>query len=148
MKTFITLLLALIALQLFASPLDMYKPTKEYLEMQEKMDKINQQIEEKEETESRYKKIACIVAIAIGLIPVINVGSKVVLNRTWESNPSGTTRALAIAFAGGLALFALNYAVFLLKIKYGTAVNAAAVVLLVLALTIGAIYVVNKKSKP
>lgn len=62
-----------------------------------------------------------------------------------KENPEGPARALGVALAGGCVLFALNYGVFLLKIKMGDAFNTALTFLIVGALITGSIYLLRKK---
>lgn len=57
----------------------------------------------------------------------------------------GTVRALGVGILGGAVLFALNYGIFLLKIKMGDAFNTARAFLIVAALIIGSILLLRGK---
>lgn len=152
MKTFITILLTLLSLQLFAvpSPEDMYgdyDKDGKYRAMQEQMDQMIQKREEAEKEKSEKKMIALWGAVLVGLIPLGYIGKQIIDEKTWETNRKGTLQALAIGLVGGAVLFGLNYGIFLLKIEYGSKFNTVLVFLLVLSLVIGSIYAINKKSK-
>lgn len=62
-----------------------------------------------------------------------------------QENPAGTARALGVSLLGGAVLFALNYGVFLLKIKMGDAFNTALAFLLVAAILAGSVFLLRKK---
>lgn len=51
------------------------------------------------------------MSVLIGLIPVTVNGRKILKEKTWKDNPSGTVSALLISVAGGVVLFGLNYGV-------------------------------------
>ena len=70
---------------------------------------------------------------------------KTVRQKSWKENLSGTRQALGVSVLGGAVLFALNYGVFLLKIRYGDAFNTAFVFLIVAVLIAGSIYLYRKK---
>ena len=121
MKKFIVAILALLALQMIASPTpeEMYGSLDKdgkYRQMQEQVDQMIQKNEEAAQDKAAKQQIALWVA-----------------------------QALAIGLAGAAVLFGLNYGIFLLKIEYGSKFNAALAAALVLLLTIGAIYMVKKK---
>jgi len=150
MKTFIVAVLALLALQVLASPTpeEMYGSLDKdgkYRQMQEQVDQMIQKSEEAARDKAAKQQVALWVALAIGFIPLCAIGKQVFSKRTWDENPSATRQALAIGLAGAAVLFGLNYGIFLLKIEYGSRFNAALAVALVLLLTISAIYVVRKK---
>ena len=150
MKAVISLILTLFALQVLATPTPeemygAYDKEGKYRDMQEQVDKINQQIAETEKEKSDKQTMAMWAAILIGLIPLGVIGKQIISKRTWENNPAGTAKALAIGLAGAAALFAFNYDIFWLKIEYGSQFNTAVVVALVLFLVIGSIYVLRKK---
>lgn len=152
MKAIIAILFALMSLQLLATqnPEDMYgeyDKDGKYRAMQEQVDKMNQQIAKAEEEKSEKQTMALWFALAAGLIPLLYLGKMIVQKKTWQDNPSGTVQALAIGLVGGIALFALNYGVFWLKIEYGSKFNSALAVALVLLLITGAIYILKKKEK-
>jgi hypothetical protein len=142
--------IALFALQLMASPspeqmYDSLDKDGKYRQMQEQLDQVIEKSEQAEKEKAAKQQIALWVALAIGFIPLCAIGKQVLSKRTWEENPSGTRQALGIALAGAVALFGLNYGIFLLKIEYGSSFNSVMAVALVLLLTIAAIYVVRKK---
>ena len=150
MKAVISLILTLFALQVLATPTPeemygAYDKEGKYRDMQEQVDKINQQIAETEKEKSDKQTMAMWAAILIGLIPLGVIGKQIISKRTWENNPAGTAKALAIGLSGAAALFAFNYGIFWLKIEYGSQFNTAVVVALVLFLVIGSIYVLRKK---
>ena len=150
MKTFIMAVIALFALQLMATPspeqmYDSLDKDGKYRQMQEQLDQVIEKSEQAEKEKATKQQIALWAALAIGFIPLYAIGKQVLSKRTWEENPSGTCQALGIALAGAVALFGLNYGIFLLKIEYGSSFNSVMAVALVLLLTIAAIYVVRKK---
>ena len=150
MKAFITILLALFSLQILATPspeemYGAYDKDGKYRAMQEQMDQIIQKSEEAEKEKSEKKTMALWGAVLIGLIPLGYIGKQIIDEKTWETNPKGTTQALAIGLAGGAVLFGLNYGIFLLKIEYGSKFNSALVFLLVLSLVALSIYAIKKK---
>ena len=59
---------------------------------------------------------------------------------------TGDTRHPGTGPGGGVCLFALNYGIFLLKIRMGDAFNSALAFLLVSALIAGSIYLLRKKA--
>lgn len=152
MKTIITILFTLFALQLLADPTPeemygQYDTDGSYRAMQEKIDEMNRKAEEAEREESNKKTMALWGAILIGLIPLGYIGKMVIKGKTWETNPRGTAQALATGLAGSAVLFGLNYGIFLLKIKYGDSFNSAFVFLIVVILVIAAIYSLRKKKE-
>ncbi len=150
MKTFMMTFLALLALQMTASPTpeEMYGSLDKdgkYRQMQEQVDQMIQKSEQAAKDKAAKQQLALWVALAIGFIPLCAIGKQVFSKRTWKDNPGGTRKALAIGLTGTALLFGLNYGIFLLKIEYGGRFNTALAVALVLLLTIGAIYVARKK---
>ncbi len=150
MRAFFTVIMTLLALQVFATPTpeDMYgqyDKDGKYRDMQEQVDQMNQKMAEAEQVQAEKQSMALWFSILIGLIPLGYIGKQVISGRTWQNNPSGTVRALAIGLAGGILLFALNYGIFLLKIKYGSQFNSVLAAALVLFLIFGSIYVLKKK---
>lgn len=152
MKTFISLILALFALQVLATPTPEemygdYDKDGKYRAMQEQVDQINQKIEEAEKEKSDKQMVSLWAAIIIALIPLGYIGKQVISERIWENNPSGTIQALAIGLAGSAILFGFNYGIFLLKIEYASKFNTILAVALVLFLIIGSIYVLRKTKR-
>ena len=150
MKVVISLILTLFALQVLATPTPeemygAYDKEGKYRDMQEQVDKINQQTVEAEKEKSDKQMMAMWAAILIGLIPLGVIGKQIIRKQTWKNNRVGTAQALAIGIVGSIALFAFNYGIFWLKIEYGSKFNTAVVVALVLFLVIGSIYVLKKK---
>ena len=99
------------------SPEDMYSvydKDGQYQAMQEQMDEVTQ----KSEAAEHPDKTALILCISIitGLVPIVAIGKKILAERSWETNPSGMWKALALATLGGLALFAFNYGFFYLRL--------------------------------
>ena len=111
----------------------------------ERSAQLEQEIQAARAADKARKTMALAVALLIGLIPPFAVGRRIIRGKTWKENSGGTARALGAAFAGGGVLFALNYGVFLLKIKMGDAFNTALAFLIVGALVAGSIYLLRKK---
>lgn len=86
-----------------------------------------------------------LLSLLIGLIPLGVIVRRILREKTWKENPSGTAKAIGIGLAGGALLFGLNYGVFLLKTHYGDAFNTVLAFLLVAALIVGCIFVLKKK---
>lgn len=119
MKSLLTLLFVLSTLQPAQSPEEMYSSFDrdgQYQAMQEQMDEITRQSESAEQERNEKKTFVLVISLLLGIIPVTVVGKKIYKDRTWETNPSGMWKALAIAILGGLALFAFNYGFFYLKL--------------------------------
>lgn len=152
MKTIVAIFIALMTLQVLASPplspeemYGSYDKDGKYRAMQEQLDQMNQQIAKAEKEKSEKQTIALWAAIAISLIPLGVIAKQIIGKRTWEDNPRGTLQSLAIGLAGAAVLFGLNYGVLLLKIEYGSSFNTAFAVVIVLFLIGVAIYAVRKK---
>ena len=111
----------------------------------ERSAQLEQEIQAARTADKARKTMALAIAVLIGLIPPFAVGRRIIRGKTWKENPEGTARALGVALAGGCVLFALNYGVFLLKIKMGDAFNSALAFLIVGALIAGSIYLLRKK---
>ena len=111
----------------------------------ERSAQLEQEIQAARTADKARKTMALAIAVLIGLIPPFAVGRRIIREKTWKENPRGTARALGAALAGGFVLFALNYGVFLLKIKMGDAFNTALAFLIVGALIAGSIYLLRKK---
>ncbi len=119
MKTLLTLLFVLATLQQGQSPEEMYSSFDRdghYQAMQEQMDEITRQSESAEQERNEKKTFVLVISLLLGIIPVAVVGKKIYKDRSWESNPSGMWKALAIAILGGIVLFAFNYGIFYLRL--------------------------------
>ena len=119
MKTLLTLLFVLSSLQPEQSPEDMYSmydKNGQYQAMQEQMDEINRKSEEAEKERNDKTALILCISIITGLVPIVAIGKKIIIERSWETNPAGMWKALAIATLGGLALFAFNYGIFYLRL--------------------------------
>lgn len=99
--------------------------------------------EEAEAAAKAQKTLALCGAILIGLVPLCVIGRRILRKKTWKDNPAGTVRALGVGLVGGVCLFALNYGIFLLKIRMGDAFNSALAFLLVSALIAGSVYLIR-----
>lgn len=102
--------------------------------------------EEAEAAAKAQKTLALCGAILIGLVPLCAIGRRILRKKSWKDNPAGMVRALGVGLVGGVCLFALNYGIFLLKIRMGDAFNSALAFLLVAALIAGSIYLLRKKA--
>lgn len=150
MKTILVILLALSTLQASASPEDIYgiyDKDGKYRAMKEQMDHINQQIEEAEKEKKENMLFILGISTLVGLFPVAAIGRKVIKGRSWETNPSGMWQALGIAFAGGLALFAINFIFLYLKFIYHKEFNQVFPAVIGAILIGGAIILLLKKKK-
>ena len=151
MKTILALFLFTASLQVAPTPEEMYgmyDKDGKYRELTEQVEQMAQRMEEAEKEEQGKKMLVLLVSLLIGLIPIAVVGGKVVSNRTWKTDRKGTAQALAIACAGGAALFAFNYGWFYLKILHEEIFKllfSFAVVLLLIGI---GIYLVRNKKKP
>ena len=148
MKTILVILFALSTLQVFASPEDMYSiydKDGKYRAMEEQIDKINRQVEEAEKEKNEKMMLILGISAFIGLVPMVAIGRKIIKGRSWETNPSGMWQALGIAFAGGLALFAINFIFLYLKFIYHKEFNQFFSVAVGAILIGGAIFFLKKK---
>ena len=148
MKTLLTILLFLSTLQVSTSPEDMYNMYDrdgKYRALQEKVDQMNQKIENAEQERSEKKTLILIVSLLIAIVPLAIIGKQVICGRTWKTNPLGTAQALLIACAGGLVLFAFNYGIFYLKILHYEIFKYLFSLAIVIALIIGASIMLRKK---
>ena len=148
MRTLLTILLFLSSLQVAPSPEEMYgmydKDGKHRKQI-EKFEQVRQGTEEAENEERAKQTRILVVSLIIGLIPVVVVGGNVVSKQSWKTNPRGATGALAIAVAGGAALFAFNYGWFYLKYLHeGVFKFILSFAFILLLIGIG-IYVARKK---
>ena len=119
MKILISILFFLTSLQVSASSPEemygMYDKDGKYREMTEQVEQIRFRSEEAQKEKQTKNMIILVVSLIAGLIPVCVIGGKVIRNQTWKTNPTGTAQGIAIALAGGFALFAFNYGWFYLK---------------------------------
>ena len=119
MKILISILLFLTSLQVSASSPEemygMYDKDGKYREMTEQVEQIRLKTEEAKKEKQTKNMIILVVSLIAGLIPVCVIGGKVIRNQTWKTNPTGTAQGMAIALAGGFALFAFNYGWLYLK---------------------------------
>ena len=128
------------------TPEELYQEymTPETRAIMERYDEAERRAQEAEAAAQGRKTLALAAAILIGLIPLATIGRRILREKTWKENPSGTAKALGAGLAGGLVLFALNYGVFLLKIKMGDAFNTALAFLIVAGLIAGSVYLLRK----
>lgn len=129
------------------SPEELYGEfmTPETRAIMERFEEAERRSREAEAAAKARKTLALSVAILIGLIPLGVIGRRILREKSWKENPSGTARAIGIGLAGGAVLFGLNYGVFLLKMRYGDAFNTTLAFLLVAAMIAGSIYLLQKK---
>ncbi|MBO4740089.1 MAG: hypothetical protein J5605_00425 [Bacteroidales bacterium] len=140
MKILLTLLFPLLSL-LVSSPEDMYSvydKDGQYQAMTEQMEQITQQSEAAEQERSEKKTFVLVISLLLGIIPIAVVGKKIYRERSWESNPAGMWRAIAIAVAGGAVLFAINYGVFYLKLIHNEVFQIVFPAAIALAVIVGA----------
>ncbi len=130
------------------SPEELYEQyiTPETRAILERSEQLERETKAAEAAAKAQKTLALSVAILIGLIPLGYIGRGIIKGKTWKDNPSGTLKALGAGFAGGVVLFGLNYGVFLLKMKMGDAFNTTMAFLIVIALVVGAIFLMKKKT--
>ena len=110
----------------------------------ERYEEAERRSQEAQAAERGKKTLALVGSILIGLIPLSAIGRRIIQEKSWENNPSGMGKALGVGLLGGLVLFALNYGVFLLKIKMGDAFNTSLAFLIVGGLIVGSIYLLRK----
>ena len=129
------------------SPEELYGEymTPETRAIMERFEEAERRSQEAEAAAHAQKMLILGVAILIGLIPVVENGRRILKEKTWKDNPSGTFRAVMVALAGGVVLFGLNYGVLYLKLKYGDGFNTTLAFLIVAGLVAGSIYLLNKK---
>ncbi len=111
----------------------------------ERFEEAERRSQEAQAAARARKTLLLALAGVIGLVPLTVIGRKILKDKTWKDNPSGTVRALGVALAGGVALFGLNYGVLYLKLKYGDGFNTTLAFLIVAALIAGSIYMLRKK---
>ena len=136
-----------ILLQVAQTPAEMYQEyiTPETQAILDKSERLMENIREAEEARRAHHTLAIVFSLAIGLIPLGYIGRQIIKEKTWEKNPEGTVKGLAVGVLGGAILFGLNYSIILLKLKMGDAFNTALAFVLVAAMIIGVIYLLKKK---
>ena len=142
----IALILGLL-LQVAQTPEEMYQEyiTPETQAILDRQEEAMTQLQEAQEAEGRQKTLALVLSIAIALVPMAYIGILAARNQSWKNNPEGTRKALGIGLLGALVLFGINYGIFMLKIRAGDAFNTGLAFLLVVAITIGAVFLLKKK---
>ena len=147
MKKLLLLTILIGGLAAAQTPEELYQQyiTPETQAILDRFEEAERQTQEAEEAARTKKTLALAAAVLIGLIPVGATVRNIVRKKSWKENPSGTLQALGVSVLGGAVLFALNYGVFLLKIRYGDAFNTAFVFLIVAVLIVGSIYLYRKK---
>ena len=148
MRRFLSLLTLLLGWSAGAqSPEELYEEyiTPETRAIMERFEEAERRSQEAEAAAHAQKMLILGVAILIGLIPVVENGRRILKEKTWKDNPSGTFRAVMVTLAGGVVLFGLNYGVLYLKLKYGDGFNTTLAFLIVAGLVAGSIYLLNKK---
>lgn len=147
MKPHLLILLLLACAARAQTPEELYEAysTPETRAVLERFEEAERRSQEAEAAAKARRTLALGGAILIGLIPLGVIGRRVIRDRTWKDNPSGTVRALGVGLAGGMVLFGLNYGVLYQKIKYGDGFNTTLAFLIVAALVAGAIYLMKKK---
>ncbi len=128
------------------TPEELYQDymTPETRAIMERYEEAERRAQEAEAAARAKKNLALVGSILIGLIPLGVIGRRIIQEKSWKENPSGTAKAIGTGVAGGLVLFGLNYGVFLLKIKMGDAFNTTLAFLIVGALIAGSIYLLRK----
>ena len=129
------------------SPEELYEEyiTPETRAIMERFEQAEREAQEAEALARARRMLILAMSVLIGLIPVTVNGRKILKEKTWKDNPSGTVSALLISVAGGVVLFGLNYGVLYLKFRYGDAFNTMMAFLLVAGLIAGGVYLLKKK---
>ena len=129
------------------TPEELYEiySTPETRAIMERFEEAERRSQEAQAAARARKTLLLALAGVIGLVPLTVIGRKILKDKTWKDNPSGTVRALGVALAGGVALFGLNYGVLYLKLKYGDGFNTTLAFLIVAGLVVGSLYLLNKK---
>ena len=122
-----------------------YDKDGQYQAMQEQMDEITRQSESAEQERNEKKTFVLVISLLLGIIPVAVVGKKIYKDRTWETNPSGMWKALAIAILGGIVLFAFNYGFFYLKLIHNETFRILLPAVIGIAVIVLLIYGMRKK---
>ena len=128
------------------SPEELYQEyiTPETRAILERYEEAERRAHEAEARARGQRALALAGAILIGLIPLGAIGRRIIREKSWKENLSGTAKAIGIGIVGGLVLCALNYGVFLMKIRMGDAFNTTLAFLIVGALIVGSIYLLRK----
>ena len=107
------------------TPEELYEiySTPETRAIMERFEEAERRSQEAEAAAHAQKMLILGVAVLIGLVPVVVNGKRIIREKTWKDNPSGTFRAVMVTLAGGVVLFGLNYGVLYLKLKYGEALT-------------------------
>ena len=147
MKRLLLLTLLVGGLAAAQTPEELYQEyiTPETQAILDRFEEAERHTQEAEEAARARKTLALAAAILIGLIPVGATVRNIVRKKSWQDNRAGTLRALGVSLLGGVVLYALNYSLFLLKIRMGNAFNTAFVFLIVAVLIAGSIYLYRKK---
>ena len=119
--------------------------TPETRAIMERYEEAERRAQEAEAAAQGRKTLALVGAVLIGLIPLGSIGRRIIQEKSWKENPSGTAKAIGTGVAGGLVLFGLNYGVFLLKKKMGDAFHTSLAFLFVAGLIAGSIYLLRKR---
>ena len=121
------------------TPEELYEiySTPETRAIMERFEEAERRAQEAEAAAHAQKMLILGVAVLIGLVPVVVNGKRIIQEKTWKDNPSGTFRAVMVTLA--------NYGVLYLKLKYGDGFNTTLAFLIVAALIAGSIYLLNKK---
>lgn len=129
------------------TPEELYQDymTPETRAIMERYEEAERRAQEAEAAAQGRKTLALVGAVLIGLIPLGSIGRRIIQEKSWKENPSGTAKAIGTGVAGGLVLFGLNYGVFLLKKKMGDAFHTSLAFLLVVGLIAGSIYLLRKR---
>lgn len=129
------------------TPEELYQDymTPETRAIMERYEEAERRAQEAEAAAQGRKTLALVGAVLIGLIPLGSIGRRIIQEKSWKENPSGTAKAIGTGVAGGLVLFGLNYGVFLLKKKMGDAFHTSLAFLLVAGLIAGSIYLLRKR---
>ena len=112
----------------------------------ERFEQLERETAAAEAARTADKTLALALSLVIALIPLGYIGLQVVKRQSYKTNPGGTAKALGVGLLGGAVLFGLNYGVFLLKLRMGGALNTVLAYLLVLAIVVGAIWLLKKKN--
>lgn len=118
--------------------------TPETRAIMERFEEAERRSQEARAADEALKTLALGLSVLIGLIPLGVIGRRIVREKTWKGNPSGTVKAIGTGIGGGFVLFGLNYGEFLLKLKMGDAFHTSLAFLLVAGLIAGSIYLLKK----
>ena len=153
MKTILIIMVSLLAIgdsQTVNSPEDLYEiydKDGKYRAAEEKFDEIIQRGREAENDRNAKMMLVLGVSTLVGLVPVVVIGSRIIKERSWETNPSGMWKAVGIALACGVALFALNFGIIYHKIIYDREFNKLFPVIIGFIIIVGTIYLLIRTKK-